>query len=201
MYADDLQLVCTFKPGVDYQSQVKILEECLCEIKLWMSSNFLKLNTNKTEIMLIGSRANLISFSHVSAHVGNDLIQSCDSVKSLGVKLQSNLSMEKFVNDKCRVISHYLRKLSKVKKFLTRDSCKTIVHAMIFSKLDYCNSLLADIPNYLCDRLQRLMNWSARLICNLGKFDHVTPSLINLHWLPVRQRINFRILVLSGDML
>ena len=46
MYADDLLLVCTFKPGVDYQSQVKILEECLCEIKLWLSSNFLKLNTN-----------------------------------------------------------------------------------------------------------------------------------------------------------
>lgn len=71
-----------------------------------------------------------------------------------------------------------------------------MVHAFITSKLDYCNSLYYGLPKYLLKRLQCIQNSAARLVVQASKFDHVTPVLIKLHWLPVRFRIMFKILLM-----
>ena len=73
---------------------------------------------------------------------------------------------------------------------------KTIVHACIISKLDYCNSLLYGLPSSQIRRLQRVQNTCARLICSQPRFSRITPILRDLHWLPVRQRISFKILLI-----
>ena len=83
-----------------------------------------------------------------------------------------------------------------IRKYFDQESMKTVIHACITSKLDYCNSLLYGLPDSQIVKLQRVQNTSARLICNLPKFAHVTPLLRELHWLPVRQRIEFKILML-----
>ena len=74
--------------------------------------------------------------------------------------------------------------LRRIRKFLDKDSTKTIVHACITSKLDYCNGLLYGIPDSQIGRLQRVQNTCARLICGCSKFSRITPLLRDLHWLP-----------------
>ena len=71
-----------------------------------------------------------------------------------------------------------------------------VVHAFVTSKLDYCNSLLYGLPKFLIATLQSVQNSAARLVCMTRKFDHITPTLIDLRWLPIRHRIFFKILLL-----
>ena len=78
---------------------------------------------------------------------------------------------------------------------LSSDSTKTLVHALVTVRLDHCNALLYGLPDYLIQRLQYVINAAAKVITCKRKFDHVTPLLIELHWLPVRQRIVFKILL------
>ena len=76
------------------------------------------------------------------------------------------------------------------------DSTKTLIHAFVTSYLDYCNSLLAGIPQYQLQRLQKVLNAAARLIYQSPRHFHITPILISLHWLPVKFRVDFKIALL-----
>ena len=80
--------------------------------------------------------------------------------------------------------------------FLDTNSVKQLVTSYMFSKLDYCNVLLSNIPNDLIDKLQKIQNHAARLITKTPMRAHITPSLIKLHWLPVRARLEFKTAVL-----
>ena len=79
---------------------------------------------------------------------------------------------------------------------MTEHRCKTLVHAFVTSRLDYCSSLLYGLPKYLISKLQRIQNAAARLITKTRKYDHIIPALFNLHWLPVFYRIYFKILII-----
>ena len=94
-----------------------------------------------------------------------------------------------------------LYNLRRIRKFFDQDSMKAIVHACVTSKLDYCNSLLYGLPDSQLYKLQKLQNTCAKLICNLPRYSHVTPLLRDLHWLPVRQRITFKILIIVFKVL
>ena len=77
------------------------------------------------------------------------------------------------------------------------DQCndtERVVHAFISSKLDYCNGLFYGLPSSEIQKLQRQQNAAARLITRTQKFDHITPVLINLHWLPIEHRVIFKLL-------
>lgn len=98
----------------------------------------------------------------------------------------------------------HIRKLRSIKKYLAIDSLKTLVNCFILSRLDYCNSLLFGISDDTLARLQRVQNAAARLIYGLRKTDHITETLKELHWLPIRYRIEYKIAlitykILSGD--
>ena len=89
-----------------------------------------------------------------------------------------------------------LRELSYFRRYLTDESTKTAVHAYITSRLDYCNSLLFGLPQELTMKMQSVMNAAARLVTKTRKFDHITPVLRDLHWLPVSYRCQFKILLI-----
>ena len=81
------------------------------------------------------------------------------------------------------------------RRYLTKESLETLVHAYITNRVDYCNSLLVGLPNNLLRKLQSILNASARLVSGTRKYDHITPILKDLHWLPIKQRMKFKILL------
>ena len=89
-----------------------------------------------------------------------------------------------------------LNQIGRIRYYLDEESTKILVHSFVSSRLDSFNSLLHGVPKYEVDKLQRIQNAAAKVILGLKKFDHVTPALVNLHWLPIALRIDFKILVL-----
>ena len=83
-----------------------------------------------------------------------------------------------------------------IRKYFTKESAEVAVHAFIASKLDYCNALLYGLPKYQLQRLQYVQNTAARVVLQVSKFQHITPVLCELHWLPIQYRIIFKILLL-----
>ena len=95
----------------------------------------------------------------------------------------------------CRSSFYHLRNLSRIRKYFTKESAEVAVHAFVTSKLDYCNPLLYGLPKYQLQRLQYVQNTAARVVLQVSKFQHITPVLCELHWLPIQYRIIFKILL------
>ena len=92
------------------------------------------------------------------------------------------------------------KNISSVRKCLSKKDTEKIVHAFISSTLDYGNTLLYGTSQTHLNKLQILQNSAAKLIEQKKKYDHVTETLKNLHWLPVKARIDFKILLLTWKM-
>ena len=91
--------------------------------------------------------------------------------------------------------------IGKIRHFLTRDAAERLVHAFISSCLDNLNSLLTGVPDYLIHRLQLIQNTAARIITRTKQREHITPVLHSLHWLPIKQRIDYKIALLTFNCL
>ena len=109
--------------------------------------------------------------------------------------------MESQVTNICKSAHFHLRNIGSIRHVLTESSSAQLVHALISSRLDYCNSLLNGIPDSQIKRLQKVQNNAARVVCRIRKYDHITPTLQSLHWLPVKSRIQFKTLLLTYQSL
>ena len=101
------------------------------------------------------------------------------------------------INQTCKAAFFHIFNIRRIRKFLSFDTVQTLVNAFVISRLGYCNSILFGLPNTELQKLQRVQNTAARLICNMNKFDHINPILVKLHELRVRYRINFKILLIT----
>ena len=192
-FADDTQLHQSASIA-EVDTLITRTQDCIADLKDWMTTNKLQLNDDKTELMFITPTRLTNHPSLPSSITINDSIVSVSSsVRSLGVVLDQNLSFEKQVSNICKIAYLELRRISSIRHLLTTDATKTLICAFVLSRLDYCNSLLAGVPKYLVDRLQRIQNNAARLVCRASKFDHVSPLLHSLHWLSVSNRISYKI--------
>ena len=108
----------------------------------------------------------------------------------------SHMKMESQIQSICKSVNFHLRSINSVRNSLTSEATVLLVHAIITSRFDYCNSLLQGLPDKLINRLQRLQNIAARVVTCCSKFEHITPVLFELHWLQVRMRIRFKLLLL-----
>lgn len=194
-YADDTQLYYSFKPEAQ-DNAVQVIEECVDGVRAWMTHNRLMLNDIKTEILIIGSRQQLEKINIESVRIGESLIKPVKSTRNLGAWFDERMSMSVHIGKICSRAFRGLYNIRQIRKFLSVESSKTLVHAFITSHLDYCNSLLAGLPQYQYDRLQKILNAAARMVSLLPKFSHVTPVLMKLHWLPIKYRIQFKILLM-----
>ena len=193
-YADDCQVY--FSLDSVSSDTVTRIEACLQDIATWMSLNKLK-NGDKTELLVIGScklsALQLPSFTAIDGSV----IEPLHFARNIGVTFDNKLNIEHQVSAICKSAFFNIRSISRIRKFLSVDSAKALVHAFVTCRLDNCNSLLYGLPKHLVHRLQLAQNCAARLILCGRKHDHVTPLLKELHWLPVEQRIIFKILLLT----
>ena len=105
--------------------------------------------------------------------------------------------MNSHVNNPCSNTFYYLYNIRRIRKYLSRRSTETLIQAFVSSRVDYCNRLLYGLPAHQLNKLQRVQNAAARLIFQESNYCHVKPLLYNLHWLPVKFRIDFMILLLT----
>ena len=133
----------------------------------------------------------------VAINIGDLEVKSSDHVRNLGVIFDKAINLEKHINTVCRNANHQIRNIGLIRKYLDTDTTKTLVHALVTSRLDYCNALLYKSKKCLIQKLQRVQNTAARLITKIRKYDHITDARMKLHWLPIEQRIEFKILLLT----
>lgn len=114
------------------------------------------------------------------------------SVKNLGVIFDSALKFDRRINAVFQSSFFQLKLLSKAKSFLTFAEFGGVSHAFISSRLDYCNSLYIGMSQSNISRLQMVQNAAARLLTGIRKFDHISPILQSLHWLPICNRTDFK---------
>jgi hypothetical protein len=181
----------------EFEAASSKVEQCIADISQWMSENKLKLNSDKTELMVFSSAWQKHKVAPISLHIGDDTVSPAAKVKNLGVFFDPHLTMEKHINSICQSSAYHLRNIGKIEKYLTKESLLKVIHAFVSSRLDCNNSLLFGLPDKQIKKLQRLQNSAARIVTKTRKDEHITPHLINLHWLPVRYRIDFKILTLT----
>ena len=203
LYADDTQLYFSYdinSPHDELTVRSKI-EKCVADIKSWMTANKLKLNDEKTELIMFTTPRmhSRIQDNHIQ--IANAKIQSAHSARNLGIFLDENMTMADQIKKICQSAYFQIRNINSIRKILSDDTASILVHALITSRLDNGNALLYGISNTLLDKLQRTQNAAARVLSKTRKYDHITPTLIELHWLPVRQRIQFKILLLTWKSL
>jgi len=195
-YADDTQIYVPFTPGLDEDLKLDRLRNCIRDVRLWMAENFLKLNDDKTDFIVIGNKCFTSQITQNHLAVGEHTVSASSSVKNIGASFDTSVSMGTEISAKCRSAWWQLYQISKIKKFLTADQLKTVTVSLVLSKLDQNNSLLHELPDYLLGRLQRVQNSAARMILSAGRQTDAVPLLVSLHWLPVKKRIKFKILLL-----
>lgn len=196
IYADDTQLYIEISKD-SVNPRINNLEACLTDIKLWSNKNGLKLNQAKTEIIHFTSKFKRRKLEIPVIKFGSINIPYSQHARDLGVVFDSHLLMTKHIN-KITSSAHYgLRKVCSIRSYLSKRSTLSLVHAFVSSKLDYCNSLLVNLPSSQIKKLQIIQNAAARLIFGIKKRESITPKLRELHWLPIVQRVQFKILVLT----
>uniref|UniRef100_A0A670J4S4 Reverse transcriptase domain-containing protein n=1 Tax=Podarcis muralis TaxID=64176 RepID=A0A670J4S4_PODMU len=192
-YADDTQLYLSFKS--EPVKAVKVLCECLEAVGGWMAANRLRLNPDKTEVLFLGDRTR--AGVEDSLVLNGVTVPLKDQVRSLGVILDSQLSMEAQVKSVSRAAVYQLHLVCRLRPYLPADCLTRVVHALVISRLDYCNALYVGLPLKVTRKLQLIQNAAARLVTGGGRRDHITPVFKDLHWLPVRFRAQFKVLVLT----
>ena len=195
-YADDSQIYLAFDPN-DETMSLKKLENCVKDIRSWMASNFLKLNDEKTELLVLGTPQNLAKLSMETVQVGDATIDCSSKVRNIGAVFDSQLKMDAQVSQTCRSAWYRIHQIGKIRPYLSTEETKSVIHAYVTSKIDQNNCLLLGAPDNLISKIQKVQNAAAKVILRRKKFDHVTPLLKELHWLPVPQRITFKTLLLT----
>ena len=196
VYADDTQLYLSFESSQQHaESAIATLELCIIEIRSWMKSNFLKLNDDKTEFLLFGSHQHLSKINTTNICIGNSTIASACQARNLGAIFDSHMTMKSHISNVIRCSALQLRNISRIRKYLSRDATEQIIHSFVTSRLDNNNALLYGLPVNQLYRLQKMQNTAARIITFTRKSAHITPILKELHWLPVTQRIVFKLML------
>jgi hypothetical protein len=196
LYADDCQIYCTFTIN-NTDKVITQIEHSVDEIRTWMRDNMLKLNDNKTEVILFGNNISKSFMSNISIKIGADQIHpSLTSVRNLGVLCDNNMNSFDQISKTCKSAFFHLHRISKISKYLTTFATKQLIHSLVISRLDYNNALLIGLPQKSLKQLQKVQNCAARLLTGSKSHEHITPVLKELHWLPVESRITFKVLLL-----
>jgi len=160
----------------------------------WMLVNRLCLNPAKSQFMRCATSRRLGQLDDSTITFCDAQITPVQSVRNLGVLMDASLSFLQHVNHVVSSGFYHLRSIKSTIKSLPFETAKTLVKCFVISRIDYCNSLLAGMPRYALDRLQRVMNAAARMFCGAGKYAQISGFIRDhLHWLSVPQRVRFKL--------
>jgi hypothetical protein len=182
-FSDDTQEYLSFPILPDFLGQVNALTalaNCASSTTDWFTRNKVKPNSSKNLLLYTSSPHAATKIAPIPLALDNTIIPPSDSVKNLGVILDSSLSMVAQIGRVCKIGFFQLRTIGKIRKFLTTSAAKCLVNALVLSHVDYANSLLVNLPEKLIARLQRLQNAAAKLVVGARKFDHAKPIISRL---------------------
>ncbi len=153
-----------------------------------------QLNLAKTELLVVSTDPSL--HHNFTFQLSSSTITS-KTARNLGVVIDDKLNFSDHIVKTARSCRFALYNIRKIRPFLSEHASQLLVQALVLSRLDYCNALLAGLPANSIKPLQLIQNAAARLIFNEPKRTHVTPLFINLHWLPIAARIKFKALMFA----
>ena len=144
----------------------------------------------------MGTGAHLDKISISELRIDHVKMSTVCNVRNLGTWFDIHLSMKTAINKTCQSGLYHLYNIGRIKRFLSFEDRKSIVQAILMSRIAYGNSLWYAVAATNLSKLQRVQNAAVRLVCSLPRHEHVTSSFIRLHWLPIKFRINFKIAML-----
>ena len=150
-----------------------------------MQHNFLKLNCDKSDIIIIGPQNITQSAQKLTLTIDTTTLTPSPVIRNLGLVLDSTISFEHQIP---RTAFFHLKNIARLRPSLSFSTAETLIHAFITSRIDYCNSILYGLPSKTLNKLQYIQNSAARLL---------TPVLQNLHWLPIPKRFQFKVLLIT----
>ena len=176
------------------------LELDIKHISEWMYQNHLKMNDAKTELITYGSKSGLKKQILPEIRVGNKVVKNSKSIKFLGITLDKDLEFKKFIATKVRNAYFNIKKINKIRKFLTDDETKMLMYSNVLSHLDYGNSILVNLTTATLKPLQSMQNYAAKITCKKQKYDSSTEYLYKLHWLPIHYRCIYKLMTIVYKM-
>jgi hypothetical protein len=187
--------------ATEFCQNISYLENTISLVQKWMLSNFLSLNPSKTEFLIIGLRQQLAKLNHPTISLPNSVtLCPVKSARNLGVIFDSTLSDSEHISAISKSCFNHIRDLRRLRSSIDQTTACTIATALIHSKLDYCNSLLLNLPSSSTNRLQFVLNSAAR-VTKTSNYDHLNPVLESLHWLKINQRIHYKVVSLTYKIL
>jgi hypothetical protein len=181
---------------------VSNIESCVGDVGSWCASMSLQFSTSKTEVHWFGTATPLRKILQCDRKicVGESVIDPVSVVRDLGVSVDAEFTMQEHVSRTARACVFHIHRLQSVRRQLGCQVTAQLVSALILSRLDCCNAVLAGLPASTLALLQRVLNTAARLILELGLRDHVSAVLHELHWLPIRKRIDYKLWLLAHNV-
>lgn len=196
-YADDTQLYIEISNST-LSSDTSRLESGLSLLSYWFSLNWLALNPEKSEAILFGTRQRSRSLVGVdSINVAGSTVHLTDHIKLLGITLDNNLSLHRHINLVSQSCYHHIRAFRHIRHVLDKDTATLVAHSLVSSRLDYANSLLIGSPSSNIAKLQHIQHTLARIVLLTNRQTHSNNLLQQLHWLPVRSRIHFKLATIT----
>ena len=195
LYADDIQL-CIGVSKDNFDDSTKIMSDCVSDLNGWFKSNKMQLNPDKSEAAIFGTPPMVKRFTIPSIELAGSTLMLSSSMKILGVILDQHLTFLSHVNNIIKSSFYHIKSINHFLKFIPNPVLHILVRCLIFSKIDYCNSLLYGAPSYSLKKLQRLINTTTRLTKNnsLGKVSEPAP-------MPILPRINLKMSILTYNIL
>ena len=170
------------KPNIDF---------LLSDLKIWMARKKLKLMMAELRSLLSGGNLRNVSVANFGVmSFGDTQLVPCESAKNLGVVLDSSLSFRSHIDSTVKTCNFHIRNLYMIKDFVNRKNLVILVHSLIVSKVDYCNSLFIGLPNVILKKVQSVLNRAAKLIFNVG--FQPPPHLLSCIGYLLRQELNLK---------
>ena len=154
-YADDTQVYLAIMSKTTCSDVAKKLEACSTDISTWISANILKLNEEKAELIIFDTKHQVGINEELRLQVGRNTVSVASSAKNLGIYLDTSLTMDRQVNAISKACYYQIRNIGHIRRYITLDTCETLAHALITSRLDYNNALLYGLPSTLMTRQQK----------------------------------------------
>ena len=161
-----------------------------------MNSVRLKMNNSKSEFIIFGNKTQVDKCILDGLRIDGDIVNRSQTVKYLGAWLDREVTLKTHVKKKCASVMLNLQRIKNIWKFLDRDSFTKSVVCLSLCHLDYSNSILHGSPKSVIQQMQNIQNYAAKLVLGRSKYSSNKEALAKLHWLPIKSRIMFKILVL-----